>query len=106
MDLARGDEPEARTQIRLSLQARQAALSTAVSRLLASNNEEQERAAIATQLIYPGVERNLDSLLAALLVVIVARVLISLIQSTADTNGQERVKPSLAIRPRADIRDW
>ena len=44
---ARVKEAEARAQIRLSLQARQAALSTAVSRLLVQNNESEEQAAPA-----------------------------------------------------------
>ena len=39
-----GKQDEARTQIRLSLQARQAALSTAVARLLVQNNESEEQA--------------------------------------------------------------
>ena len=50
--LAATNEAEARTRIRLSLQARQAALSTAVSRLLVQNNENEERAAAETQQIY------------------------------------------------------
>ena len=40
---ADGQEDEARAQIRLSLQARQAALSTAVARLLVENNESEEQ---------------------------------------------------------------
>ena len=45
-DLAKaGREDEARTQIRVSLQARQAALSTAVARLLVQNNEAEEQTA-------------------------------------------------------------
>ena len=40
-----GREKEAREQIQLSLQARQAALSTAVARLLVQNNESEEQAA-------------------------------------------------------------
>ena len=39
-----GKEPEARDQIRLSLQAREQALSGAVSRLLVENNEGEEQA--------------------------------------------------------------
>jgi signal transduction histidine kinase len=68
---AAGNEAEARTQIRLSLQARQAALSTAVSRLLIQNNEEEQRAAVRTQQIYDRVERNVYGFLAAMIVVIV-----------------------------------
>ena len=40
-----GKEAEARTQIRLTLQARQATLSTTVSRLLVQNNENEQQAA-------------------------------------------------------------
>jgi signal transduction histidine kinase len=69
-ELARSDEAEARTRIRLSLQARQDALGTAVSRLLVQNNESEEQAAVQTQQIYAGVERNLYLFLAAMLVVI------------------------------------
>src|SRR5437764_500703 len=39
-----GKESEAHAQIRLSLQARQAALSTAVARLLVENNESEQDA--------------------------------------------------------------
>ena len=67
---ASGDEQEARTRIRLSLQARQAALSTAVSRLLVQNNETEEHAAAETQQIYSRVERNVYLLLAAMLIVV------------------------------------
>ena len=38
---ASGQDDEARAQIRVSLQARQAALSTAVARLLVENNESR-----------------------------------------------------------------
>ena len=69
---ADGEEAEARTQIRLSLQARQAALSTAVARLLVQNNESEQQAAARTQQIYAGVERNVYVFLAAMLVVIAA----------------------------------
>ena len=41
------EEAEARTRIRLSLQARQEALSTAVARLLVQNNESEQAAANA-----------------------------------------------------------
>ncbi len=71
-DLARqGQTDEARTRIRLSLQARQAALSTAVSRLLVENNQSEQTAASRTQELYVGVERNVYVFLAAMLVVIV-----------------------------------
>jgi signal transduction histidine kinase len=69
-DLAAHDESEARTQVRLSLQARQAALATAVSRLLVENNETDEQAAVETERIHAQVERNLYVFLAAMLVLL------------------------------------
>jgi signal transduction histidine kinase len=71
-DLARiGREEETRTEIRMSLEARQAALSTAVSRLLIANNASEQTASERTQQLYTGVERNVYVFLAAMLVVIV-----------------------------------
>jgi signal transduction histidine kinase len=67
-----GKETEARGQIRLSLQARQQALSTAVSRLLVENNEGEELAAARIARIYDGVQRQLYIFLAATLIAIVA----------------------------------
>jgi hypothetical protein len=64
-------ESEARTQIRLSLQARQASLAAAVSRLLVQNNESERQAAEQTSALYARVERNVYVFLAAMLVVIV-----------------------------------
>jgi len=55
----------------MSLQARQASLSTAVSRLLIANNESEQAAAARTQELYAGAERNVYIFLAAMLVVIV-----------------------------------
>ena len=70
-ELARGGkENEARAQIRLSLQARQAALSTAVARLLVQNNESEEQAAQQIAGIYDGVERQVYWFLAATLAAI------------------------------------
>ena len=70
-DLARqGKENEARAQIRLSLQARQAALSTAVARLLVENSEREEAAALTTREIYDRVERQGYVFLAAILLAI------------------------------------
>jgi signal transduction histidine kinase len=66
-----GKDAEARDQIRLSLQARQQALSTAVSRLLVENNEGEERAAARIAQIYDGVQRQLYLFLAATLIAIV-----------------------------------
>jgi len=66
-----GKDTEAREQIRLSLQARQQALSTAVSRLLVENNEGEEQAAARIAQIYDGVQRQLYIFLAATLIAIV-----------------------------------
>ncbi len=66
-----GQEDEARIQIRLSLQARQAALSTAVARLLVENNESEEQTAQRVQDIYDRVQRQVYWLLSATLVAIV-----------------------------------
>jgi signal transduction histidine kinase len=66
-----GREDEAREQIRLSLQARQEALSTAVSRLLVQNNEGEQQAAARIAMIYDGVQRQLYYFLSATLVAIV-----------------------------------
>jgi len=65
-----GREKEARDQIQFTLQARQAALSTAVSRLLVQNNEGEEQAADQIAQIYDGVQRQLYLLLGATLVAI------------------------------------
>ena len=71
-DLARtGNDNEVRTMIRMSLQARQEALSTAVARLLIANNESERTAAARTRELYAGAERNVYIFLAAMLVVIV-----------------------------------
>ena len=66
-----GKEKEARDQIQFTLQARQAALSTAVSRLLVQNNEGEEQAADQITAIYAGVQRQLYLLLGATLIAIV-----------------------------------
>jgi signal transduction histidine kinase len=55
---ANGQENEARAQIRLSLQARLAALSNAVARLLVQNNESEERATAQVTEIYDHVQRQ------------------------------------------------
>jgi signal transduction histidine kinase len=53
-----GKQDEARAEIRISLQARQAALSTSVARLLVQNNENEELAATRTGEIYDRVRRQ------------------------------------------------
>ena len=69
---ASGHEDRARDDIRLSLQARQASLTTAVARLLVENNESEEQAAARVQAIYDQVERQGYWLLGATLLVIAA----------------------------------
>ncbi len=62
-----GDDRRARQQIQLSLQARQAALSTTVARLLVQNSENEERAAQEIIRIYDRVQRQVLVFLAATL---------------------------------------
>jgi signal transduction histidine kinase len=69
---AGGEDAEARAQIQLSLQARQAALSTAVARLLVQNNAAEERTAREVQAIYGRVQQRVYAFLAAALLVIAA----------------------------------
>ena len=72
--LARGGasgEEQARSQIRLSLQARQAALTAAVARLLVENNENEEQTALRVQEIYRQVQRQVYWFLTATLLAIV-----------------------------------
>jgi len=69
-DRAVRDEAEARQEVRLSLQARQASLSTAVSRYLVQNHESDEQALARTQEIHSQVERNLYVFLAATVVLL------------------------------------
>jgi signal transduction histidine kinase len=66
-----GFEDVARGQIRDTLQPRQAALSSAVSRLLVQNNEGEEQAAARITEIYDRVERQLYFFLAGILLAIV-----------------------------------
>jgi signal transduction histidine kinase len=65
-----GQEKDARGQIQLSLQARQAALSTAVARLLVQNSESEEQAAQRIVQIYDRVQRQVVVFLAATLAAI------------------------------------
>lgn len=72
-DLARsGREEDARVQIRLSLQARQASLSNIVARLLVQNNEAEAQVAEQVQGIYDRVQRQVYWFLAATLAAITA----------------------------------
>jgi signal transduction histidine kinase len=58
-ELAGANPAEARMQVQVSLQARQASLATAVSRLLVQNHESDEQAGARTEEIHAQVERNL-----------------------------------------------
>ena len=66
-----GKEAEAREQIRISLQARLAALTTAVARLLVQNNESEEQAAAQVTGIYDRVQRQAYVFVTAMLIAIV-----------------------------------
>ena len=65
-----GKEKQAREQIQLSLQARQAALSTAVARLLVQNSENEEQAGQRIVQIYDRVRRQVYVFLACTLMAI------------------------------------
>ena len=65
-----GKEKAAREQIQLSLQERQAALSTAVARLLVQNSESEEQAGQRIVQIYDRVRRQVYVFLAATLLAI------------------------------------
>ena len=65
-----GKEKEAREQIQLSLQERQASLSTAVARLLVQNSENEEQAGQRIVQIYDRVRRQVYVFLAATLLAI------------------------------------
>ena len=67
---SQGQEKEARRQIQLSLQERQAALSTAVARLLVQNTENEEQAGQKIVQIYDRVQRQVYFFLAATLLAI------------------------------------
>ena len=67
---AQGNEAEARQQIRVSLQAHQAAVSIAVARQLVANNEAEQQAGARIQEIYDRVQRQVYGLLLATLIAI------------------------------------
>jgi signal transduction histidine kinase len=75
---ANGKPEEARSQIQLSLQARQSALSTAVARLLVQNNESEEQAALRIGQIYDRVQRQVYLFLTLTLVAILVTGLYSI----------------------------
>ena len=68
---ASGDEKDARVQIQLSLQSRQASLSTTVARLLVQNSESEEQAAQRIIEIYDRVQRQVYVFLTATLAAVV-----------------------------------
>jgi signal transduction histidine kinase len=65
-----GKAEEARAQIRLTLQAQQAALSSAVARLLVENNESEEQANLQVRQIYDRVQQQVYLFLGATLLAI------------------------------------
>ena len=65
-----GQDRAARDQIRITLQAREAALGTAVARLLVENNESEEQAALEIAQIYDKVQRQVYWFLTATLIAI------------------------------------
>ena len=65
-----GKEADARAQIRVSLQARQATLNTTVSRLLVQNNETEQQASGQVAHIYDRVQRQVYLFLTATLLAI------------------------------------
>lgn len=67
-----GHEREARVQIQLSLQARQAALANAVARLLVQNNESEAQLSAETAGIYSRVEENVYVFLAVMMLVVIS----------------------------------
>jgi len=65
-----GHESDARMQIQVSLQAREAALATTVARLLVANNESEDQTALRVQAIYSQVQRQVFGFLAVTLIAI------------------------------------
>ncbi|HEV3058226.1 MAG TPA: sensor histidine kinase [Vicinamibacterales bacterium] len=65
-----GRDADARLQIQLSLQSRQAALSTTVARLLVQNNESEDQTAQRVEAIYGQVARQVYGFLGVTLVAI------------------------------------
>ena len=68
----RGQEKDARAEIRDSLQGRQVSMSAAVSRLLVEDNENEQRAAARIAEIYNGVESQVYWFLSATLLAILS----------------------------------
>jgi signal transduction histidine kinase/signal recognition particle subunit SEC65 len=70
-----GKKNEALSQIRLSLQTREATLSNSVARLLVENNEDEEQTALRVGRIYDGVQHQAYAFLACTLVTILLTTL-------------------------------
>jgi signal transduction histidine kinase len=91
---AEGRLAAARDVIRTSLQAQEAALTSAVARLLVQNNETEQQAAGRIQSIYLGVERNIYLFLIAIVAAIAFTTLYltlsnrRLFQQLASVSGQ------------------
>ncbi len=89
-----GKEGEARTQIRVTLQARQAGLTSAVARLLVENNESEQQATERIEQIYNRVQRQVYVFLVATLTAIlltsltVIRANRRLFRQLAELSGQ------------------
>ena len=99
-----GKEKEAREQIQLSLQERQAALSTAVARLLVQNSENEEQAGQRIVQIYDRVRRQVYVFLAATLLAILLNgsVADSLEPTALRTDGRDFRTPQ-RTRAEADL---
>lgn len=82
-----GNTADARAQVRLSLQPRQAALSTTVARFLVQNNESEAQTASQVQEIYATVQRQVRWFLLAALAAI-ASTSVFLIRSNQRVFGQ------------------
>jgi signal transduction histidine kinase len=65
-----GKDRDAKDQIRITLQPREAALSTTIARLLVANNESEEQAAVEIAQIYARVQRQVYWFLTATLTAI------------------------------------
>jgi signal transduction histidine kinase len=109
---AEGHGAEARAQIRLSLQARQAALSTAVARLLVENNASEEQTAVRVRDIYAQVQRQVYVFLAATFVAI-ALTSLYLIRSNRElfarlsalSNGRRELAQQLIATRESTLRE-
>ena len=94
---------DARDQVRVSLQARQAALSASVARLLVQNNENEKQTAQQVQEIYRDVQRQVYWFLAAALAAIVVTSLYLIrVQSRPVRATRDAVRSAARIGADAD----